>query len=495
MDSLTIVLPSNANPDIFPHNTASAFSTQFVNPIELSGKCEVALTEISYVNEVETLKDNFIDVFNNKLLSPDAFTDNKSTKKWMFKPVAIDPIDYEESKGGYQIDDVELMFKRISPLATIGVSQSSSSEQPRSFIEVMNQESLLLVISESMAKMLGFSKKNAHGVEETQTVFHSGTTHSRTTVQLKRKVSDWNIYFIPIHRMIQQKVILKNKAVLGWTQESLAKEWKDRVGSKFLSLSYDGKKYPYGKLTKVTKMAHPKSAVIELNEALRRVFQLPSRFLVNAGEHQLLKPHLDSNVQEAEEWSMIIYGAALVKTITYPKKDELLKSVQFKSEKMDTIKDLVVKLNESSTSSSYRFTYNEETKRLRLVVAAERQVVMDPVLTTVLGFQKSNWTTGSYEGSAKPVLDRAINYLYIYCNIADYVHVGGVESPLLRAMPFHQGKRSLISKEFINPNFVPLNRILINRIDIEIRDEAGELVPFHDAKTIITLRLRRAQIE
>ena len=50
----TLIFPSNAQPDTY-QNTASYFQTDLENPIDLNGRWEVALQDLSYVNTIKTL--------------------------------------------------------------------------------------------------------------------------------------------------------------------------------------------------------------------------------------------------------------------------------------------------------------------------------------------------------------------------------------------------------------------------------------------------------
>ena len=94
-DSFSIILPSNSNPVIFPQNHPSQFSVEFTNPIVLNGKYEVALSEITYFNDISVLKNNCIEIYklnyNDKIFN---LSKNNDFKEWKFNeiilPVAFD---------------------------------------------------------------------------------------------------------------------------------------------------------------------------------------------------------------------------------------------------------------------------------------------------------------------------------------------------------------------------------------------------------------------
>ena len=57
-DNFTVVLHSNCQPEIFPKNTASSYSTQFENPQYLNGEWEVAVKDLSFVNTIQRSRMN-----------------------------------------------------------------------------------------------------------------------------------------------------------------------------------------------------------------------------------------------------------------------------------------------------------------------------------------------------------------------------------------------------------------------------------------------------
>ena len=56
------VFPSNCQPEIFKNNTAASFSTQFENPKTLDGSWEVSMKDLSFINTIQTLKNEKLSV-------------------------------------------------------------------------------------------------------------------------------------------------------------------------------------------------------------------------------------------------------------------------------------------------------------------------------------------------------------------------------------------------------------------------------------------------
>ena len=67
MDSLTIELVSNASGELFPGNTVSCFTKFWSEPVNLEGKWEVAISEISYPSRYQNITEGKFNFFDKKL--------------------------------------------------------------------------------------------------------------------------------------------------------------------------------------------------------------------------------------------------------------------------------------------------------------------------------------------------------------------------------------------------------------------------------------------
>ena len=71
-----------------------------------------------------------------------------------------------------------------------------------------------------------------------------------------------------------------------------------------------------------------------------------------------------------------------------------------------------------------------------------------------------------------------------------YIHVGNTEAPLLRQLPIASKENVVEDREFVNKIYVPVNCNVLNKIDVSIHDQSGDLVPFKDGLTTLTLEFR-----
>ena len=71
-------------------------------------------------------------------------------------------------------------------------------------------------------------------------------------------------------------------------------------------------------------------------------------------------------------------------------------------------------------------------------------------------------------------------HYYIYTDIIQYQLVGDTAAPLLRIVPSNAA-----CQQFARPFYFPLNRALLQSINISIRDAKGEEIKFHPADRVV----------
>ena len=159
--------------------------------------------------------------------------------------------------------------------------------------------------------------------------------------------------------------------------------------------------------------------------------------------------------------------------------------------------DLIAKLNEKSKTYQYKFHFDKIQQRFTLTLGSEYGLHLNKSLASILGFEFD--PNLIYDPNTKvtapefPVLNRGITALYVYTNIIQSVYIGDVQAPLLLTCPFKNkdSKDDVHQLEFLNPYYVPLNRSVVNQIDIAIYDDSGSLIPFLYGKTKLSLDFRR----
>ena len=81
--------------------------------------------------------------------------------------------------------------------------------------------------------------------------------------------------------------------------------------------------------------------------------------------------------------------------------------------------------------------------------------------------------------------------LYIYMDIVESPIVGDTLAPLLRALPISGRHGDRVSDRFTNVHYIPLLRSNFSSIEVDIRDDMGQHVPFEYGRVTVTLHFRR----
>jgi hypothetical protein len=85
----------------------------------------------------------------------------------------------------------------------------------------------------------------------------------------------------------------------------------------------------------------------------------------------------------------------------------------------------------------------------------------------------------------------SIDSLYIYTDIVEYQIVGDENAPLLQVVSTTGTRDTVIDKIYDTPQYVPLLRNNIERIDIDIRSDLGKNIQFTSGRVVIKLHFRR----
>ena len=190
------------------------------------------------------------------------------------------------------------------------------------------------------------------------------------------------------------------------------------------------------------------------------------------------------------EWAVKVYEKRLNPAVITNEEEEL-QEIRVSLPTIDNVNQLLERLNVKSREFGYKFDYSPSLDRIVLSIPPFHRIQLDDVLQNVLGFVgQGNLNEVKQTATMSPVLKREINNLFIYCSIVSYIHVGDTEAPLLRQLPIASKSNIVVDREFINKIYIPVNCNVLNRIDISIHDQSGDLVPFKDGLTTLTLEFR-----
>lgn len=125
-------------------------------------------------------------------------------------------------------------------------------------------------------------------------------------------------------------------------------------------------------------------------------------------------------------------------------------------------------------------------------------VMIDPSLSRILGFNGiedfRNNDSKKYQGIMKPRLENAFTQLIVYSSIIEPILVGGNKVPLLRTIWVHSkyNMGEVLFEQVDHPMYLAVSSNSINNIEVQIRSDSGEFIPFpYGSKSNITLHFRK----
>ena len=85
--------------------------------------------------------------------------------------------------------------------------------------------------------------------------------------------------------------------------------------------------------------------------------------------------------------------------------------------------------------------------------------------------------------------------IYVYTDIIENQHTGDCKVPLLRVIPIASKYGDNVCVRYDKPHFFNINRSRIQTIEIDLRDDEGELISFEGGRSIVTLVFRRKTVK
>jgi hypothetical protein len=127
-------------------------------------------------------------------------------------------------------------------------------------------------------------------------------------------------------------------------------------------------------------------------------------------------------------------------------------------------------------------------------VKIDCQVIISPLLQSMLGFRQAIFPAGEYVSDWVTDVKKGLNSLYVYCPLVEPRMVGDAQVPLLRIVPMEGRHREMITRVFDPIQYCPLLQRRFQTVEIDIRDDTGSLVSFERGRVVVTLHCRKRKI-
>ena len=224
------------------------------------------------------------------------------------------------------------------------------------------------------------------------------------------------------------------------------------------------------------------------NKTSNYITKLPKRLQLDGewevGLVEIKYPHTWYNIREGKN-GIEIYQPGRFKQLNikagyYKNVPELIKYI---NKEVDFNHDLNVK-----------FAYDDISKRVKVKCVNDATIILHSDVARILGFVTGLQIKSSLtEGYTLALSDTGNHYFYVYIDIIQGQYYGDVVVPIIQTVKASGKHGSYVSRRYEKPQYVPLNKSEFDTIDINIRDEVGDLVAFEHGKVNITLHFRRSK--
>ena len=140
--------------------------------------------------------------------------------------------------------------------------------------------------------------------------------------------------------------------------------------------------------------------------------------------------------------------------------------------------------------ASVTFTYHSVTQKVTIKVPTETTLEVSHDLMKMLGFTQDKFRSGTFTGVRVIDVNQGFHSLYVYTNIIEPRFVGDAEAPLLRIVPIEGKSGQTLLKTYENVHYLSILQKSFSSIEVYIRKDTGEPVPFELGKVVITLHFR-----
>ena len=137
------------------------------------------------------------------------------------------------------------------------------------------------------------------------------------------------------------------------------------------------------------------------------------------------------------------------------------------------------------------FALNPRTHTVKLTIDKNHHIALHGQLSKMLGFGGGDIKIR--KSSESPYVSdlHDIASIFVYCNIVQPQIVGNASVPLLRTIAVSGKSGDIITETFNNIQYVPLQIKSFENIEILLRTDTGDPVPFERGKVIVTLYFRK----
>ena len=145
-----------------------------------------------------------------------------------------------------------------------------------------------------------------------------------------------------------------------------------------------------------------------------------------------------------------------------------------------------------NVSDNIKLTYNAFTGKVTVQIKNGFQFAVMKQLSIILSFGGKDVILKKKTTESPYVADlTTVSTIYVYCDIVEPQIVGDTSAQLLKSIPAEGRFSDIIAKTFTNIQYVPIRTKSFEAVEVLLRNDTGDPVPFERGKVVITLHFRK----
>ena len=135
-----------------------------------------------------------------------------------------------------------------------------------------------------------------------------------------------------------------------------------------------------------------------------------------------------------------------------------------------------------NVSDNIKLTYNAFTEKVTVQIKNGFQFAVMKPLSIILGFGEKDVMLKKTTESPYVADLTTISTIYVYCDIVQPQIVGDTSTQLLKSIPAEGKFGDIIAKTFTNIQYVPIRTKSFETVEVLLRNDTGDPVPFERGK-------------
>jgi hypothetical protein len=225
----------------------------------------------------------------------------------------------------------------------------------------------------------------------------------------------------------------------------------------------------------------PNNTLASFTTRLPQVLDLDGFWEIGLAEIQY--PHSWYNVRKNEAWILF--------TDIHHEKHVLVLPEGYYASPKRIVKAFEAMKQQKEMKKEFSLNMSEVDDKATLWVRDISQVIISPLLNSLLGFDKLDFSPANHTAPYVSDVHQGHHSLYLYCPLKEWRMVGDAKVPLLRIVPVAGRHGKMMTRAFDHIQYCPLAQRRFQDIQIDIRDDTGKVVPFERGTVVVTLHCRK----